>query len=55
MMGTCTTPKRRTRPTDVQKAVFWKTRRYCWNPPNTSRASPKVPSRSTTSSDCQTA
>ena len=43
------------RPTEVQNASFWNTSTYCWNPPNTSVAAPHVPSRSTTSIDCQIA
>ncbi len=55
MTGTCTMPNSSTRPTEVQNASFWKTSTYCESPPNTSVASPNVPSRSTTSSDCQIA
>ena len=51
MIGTCTAPKVSTRAIDSQNGPFWNTSTYCVNPPKTSRASPKVPSRSMTSSD----
>ena len=55
MIGTCTIPKVRTRPTELQNGPLANTCWYWVSPPKTSRAAPNVPSRSTVSSDSQTA
>ena len=53
MTGTCTTPNSSTRPTDSQNGPFWKTSYVLGeSAEHLRRLAPKVPSRSTTSSDC---